>query len=219
MSDITIIDYGLNNLKSVRKAFEQINRQVDVVTDGRSISDASALVLPGICAFGDGMVELKERNFVDAVSCHVRDGRPLFGICLGMQMLFSASHELGYHEGLDLIPGEVVPLAHPNEVASAGYKVPQVGWNEIRPPADCNETLWGGTILEGVDPGVDVYFVHSLFPEPEDEDDIIAVGDYGNQKFVAAVESSNVVGTQFHPEKSGQVGIRIIQTFCEKFGL
>jgi glutamine amidotransferase len=216
MSRIAIIDYGLNNLKSVRKAFEQIDREVNVVSEGTSLSQPEALVLPGIGTYADGMEELRERSFVEPIREHVNAGCPLLGICLGMQLLFSASHELGYHEGLKLVPGKVVPFEPPEDVDVEGYKVPQVGWNEIRPYAG-DDRDWNGTMLESFQSPIDVYFVHSLYPAPEKAKDIVAVGEYGNQTFTAVVQHENVVGTQFHPEKSGQAGGEMSGAFCEQF--
>lgn len=219
MSDIAIIDYGLNNIKSVRKAFETVGRDVETVQEGDGFGVYAALVLPGVGTFGDGMAELVDRGLVSPILKHVNAGKPMLGICLGMQLLFSASHERGYTEGLDLLPGEVVQFRPIEEVEADNYKLPQMGWNEIRPPAGEERAIWENSLLQRTPEGADVYFVHSLYPDPEDSSDVLAVGDYGKQTFVAAVQRDNVVGTQFHPEKSGPVGVNMIETFCDRQGL
>lgn len=218
MSEVAIVDYGLNNLKSVRRAFEMVGRDVAVVRHGTEMNNHGALVLPGIGAFGDAMEELRERGLVSPIERHVEAGRPLLGICLGMQLLFSGSNEIEYNEGLDLLAGDVVELAPPAEVDVEGYKVPHVGWSEIHPRAGDGAT-WRRSLLEDVEPGVDVYFVHSYYPEPSNPDDVLAVGECGMQTFTAAVQRENVVGTQFHPEKSGPVGIDMIRAFCQRHDL
>jgi len=218
MSEISIIDYGLNNLKSVKKVFEEVGRDVDIVTHGSEISDPAAIILPGIGTFGDGMAELRDREFVEPINAHVAAGKPMLGICLGMQLLFTGSYEIEYNTGLDLLSGNVVRFAAADEVDNERYKVPQVGWNEIH-PSEASGRPWTDTLLEQVDSGADVYFVHSLYPEPENPEDILAVSEYGNQTFPAVVQQGSVVGTQFHPEKSGTVGITIINSFCDQFGI
>jgi glutamine amidotransferase len=219
MSKITIIDYGLNNLKSVSRAFEKVGREVDIVTYGGDIGNPDALVLPGIGAFGDAMSELSDREFISEINTHVEAGKPMLGICLGMQLLFSGSEEIEYHRGLDLIPGKVVYFPPADKVEIEDYKIPQVGWNEIRPAADVDNHSWDGTLLAQTEPGTDVYFVHSLYPEPENAEDVLAVSEYGNETFPAVVQHESVIGTQFHPEKSGIDGIDIISAFCEQFDL
>lgn len=219
MSNITIIDYGLNNLKSVTKVFEKVGRDVDIATHGAGIENSNALVLPGIGTFGDGMSELWDRNFVSKINTHVEAGKPMLGICLGMQLLFTGSNEIEYHRGLDLIPGEVVYFSPVEDIEMETYKIPQVGWNELRPTDDKNVRSWDDTLLARTEPGADVYFVHSLYPEPKHPDDVLAVSEYGNQTFPAVVQRGSVIGTQFHPEKSGIVGINIISEFCDQFGL
>lgn len=218
MSEISIIDYGLNNLKSVRKVFEEVGRDVEIVTHGSEIDDPAAIILPGIGTFGDGMAELRDRKLVEPINAHVAAGKPMLGICLGMQLLFTGSYEIEYNTGLDLLSGDVVRFAAADKIGNKRYKVPQVGWNEIRPSEESGRS-WAGSLLEQIDSGADVYFVHSLYPEPENPDDILAVSEYGNQTFPAVVQQGSVVGTQFHPEKSGTVGITIINSFCEQFGL
>lgn len=219
MSKITIIDYGLNNLKSVIRAFEKLGRDADIVTDGGEIGNPDALVLPGIGAFGDAMSELRERNFVSEINTHAEAGKPILGICLGMQLLFSGSEEVEYHRGLDIISGNVVYFPPTDDVEMEDYKIPQVGWNEIRPVADADDCLWNNTLLDQTEPGSDVYFVHSLYPEPKNTADVLAVSEYGGTIFPAVVQCGSVVGTQFHPEKSGAVGIDILSSFCEQFDL
>jgi glutamine amidotransferase len=165
------------------------------------------------------MSELRNRNFVSEINTHVEAAKPMIGICLGMQLLFTGSEEIEHHRGLDIISGDVVYFPPTNNINIENYKIPQVGWNEIRPPADANNCLWDNTLLDQTDPGSDVYFVHSLYAEPKNTADVIAVSEYGKTIFPAVVRRGSVVGTQFHPEKSGAVGIDIISSFCEQFDL
>lgn len=215
MSEIAIIDYGINNLKSVRKAVETCGHDSMIVSEGPATPSASAILLPGIGTFADGMAELRSRNLAQSITEAVDDGTPMLGICLGMQLLFSSSTEGGYTEGLDLLSGDVVSFEPPGEVDAERYTVPHMGWNEIHPPNGQESDFWTDTVLDAVDPGTDVYFVHSLFPDPTDSTDVLAVAEHGNQTFPAAVSRDNVHGTQFHPEKSGPAGVDIIRNFID----
>lgn len=204
---VTIIDYDLGNLHSVIKAMKHAGADVTVTSDPHQVAAADRLVLPGVGAFADGMASLQRHGLDQAIHRHFATNRPFLGICLGMQMLMSESEEFGVHAGLGAIPGRVVEI--PRE---PGIKVPQVGWNRIvpRPGAD-----FAGTILEPVPPGSMVYFVHSFTAVPAREEHRLADAAYGSTRVSAAVRSGAIVGTQFHPEKSGEIGLTIIRRFLE----
>ncbi len=214
--EIGVIDYGVNNLKSVCRAFEKVGRVPRVIDSPEAVTAARCLVLPGIGAFEDGMEGLRRRSLETVLKEKVRSGTPLLGICLGMQMLFSRSEEFGLHEGLDLIKGRVVPLAPPSEVCIPGYKVPHMGWNTLIPARGPEDPR--GTILGALDGAGDVYFVHSFHAEPENPEVVLATTEHGGRTVTAAVMQGNVTGTQFHPEKSGEKGLKMLLNFCKQNG-
>ena len=198
---IAIVDYGMGNLRSVQKGFEKIGHAAAVTSDPDVIRSASKIVLPGVGAFGDAMQELRRRSLIEPVKQAIAEGKPFLGICLGLQLLFDVSYEGGRHEGLGVLPGEVVRFDLPHE-----YKVPHMGWNQldIRRPAP---------ILAGLAGGTHVYFVHSYYAVPRDRDDIAAETSYG-QTFTSVVWRGNVFATQFHPEKSQADGLQILRNFA-----
>lgn len=205
MKTVSIVDYGAGNLHSVQKALEHLGHAVRVLTRGEDLVGAGQVVLPGVGAFGDGMRELASRGFPEAIREHVAKGNPLLGICLGMQFLLSRSEEFGEHDGLDIIPGDVRPV-----VPRSGLKVPHTGWNRIvAPPGRTFE----GTHLAGVPSGSFMYFVHSFHAVTRDPAATIAVAAYGATPVTAAIEHGNVFGCQFHPEKSGKVGLALLERF------
>lgn len=216
MKNISIIDYGINNLKSVSKAFEKIKKDATIINTPEQVLSAECLVLPGIGAFGDGMDELQKRNLIEPIKQQVAAEVPLLGICLGMQMLFTESEEFGIHKGLNIIEGRVVPFPGPSSVNLKDYKVPHMGWDTLNLPDD---TKWSATPLQYIQEGDEVYFVHSYFPILTNHKYILATTTYGNQEFCSVVKKNNIFGTQFHPEKSGQVGLSILRAFCEVNGL
>jgi len=218
MPDVSIINYGINNLKSVSMAFQKIGKSYNIIEKPDEILSATCLILPGIGAFGDGMEGLKKRNLIDPIRQKINEGTPLLGICLGMQMLFTESEEFGLYKGLNLIPGRVISFKSPNEVNIKGYKVPHMGWNELNKPSDIfkkAKSTWQFTLLDGIKEKTDVYFVHSYYPIPDHDEDILATTIYGNQEFCAVVKKNNIIGTQFHPEKSGVAGLKILLRYCE----
>jgi glutamine amidotransferase len=208
--DVAVIDYGVGNLLSVRRALEHCGAVVEVTDDPETILSAPRVVLPGVGAFADGMTGLR-RHGLDVV---VRDvagrGRALLAICLGMQMLFDESDEFGTTPGLGLIPGRVIQVP---SIASDGrqQKIPQVGWNGLVLPV--GRDTWSGTPLRAVAPGEAVYFVHSYMASPTDPCHRIADCLYGGIPVSAAVGRNNVFGCQFHPEKSGEVGLKVLKSF------
>ena len=202
---VTVVDYGLGNLHSVIKALRHEGGDVRVTSDPRDIPRADRLVLPGVGAFADGFRGLVSRGFVEPLKEVFESGRPCLGICLGMELLLSESEEFGLHRGLGVFPGRVVAIR-----AAPGFKVPHIGWNRITPP--CGRS-WEGTILEGIDAGAMAYFVHSFTAVPEHEGDRLADAVYGGVRLSAVVHRNNVVGCQFHPEKSGVVGLAMLHRF------
>ena len=202
---VTIVDYGLGNLHSVIKAMRHAGAEVTVSSEPARVKAAERLVLPGVGAFADGMAALRKNGLDEALHAYFATARPFLGICLGMQMLMTESEEFGLHAGLGAIPGRVVEIAH-----EPGLKVPQIGWNRIRPRPGAS---FAGTILEPVVPEAMVYFVHSFTAVPDREQDRLADATYGGTRVSAAVARDHIVGTQFHPEKSGEVGLAIVGRF------
>lgn len=197
---IAIIDYQMGNLRSVQKGFEKIGQEAQIVSDPQQLKAATKVVLPGVGAFGDAMQELTQRGFVDPLREWLEQDRPFLGICLGLQLLFDRSFEGGEHRGLGVLAGEVLRFDVP-----APLKVPHMGWNELqlRKPAP---------ILEGINSGDHLYFVHSYYVAPEDREVVAVEADYGGP-FCAMVWRGQLFATQFHPEKSQQVGLQILENF------
>ncbi|XOK60746.1 imidazole glycerol phosphate synthase subunit HisH [Paenibacillus elgii] len=194
---IAIIDYGMGNLHSVASAVERLGYRGVIVSDEQELLEAEGAILPGVGAFGDAMDHLRESKLDAAVKRYADSGKPLLGICLGMQLLFSRSEEHGLHEGLNLLPGDVVRFR-------GDYKVPHMGWNKL-------EFRQASPLFEEVEEG-HVYFVHSFHVKPEQPGDLLAVTDY-YQQVTAIVGRNNVFGMQFHPEKSGSVGMKLLGNF------
>ncbi|UJF33072.1 imidazole glycerol phosphate synthase subunit HisH [Paenibacillus hexagrammi] len=200
---IAIIDYGMGNLHSVSKAVERLGYEAVVTGDAERILAADGAILPGVGAFGDAMGNLRESGLQDIVIRYAETGKPLLGICLGMQLLFSSSEEHGNHEGLGLLPGKVIRF-------QGDYKVPHMGWNRLVYKNS------GSPLFVDVEEG-HVYFVHSFHAKPEVESDLLAVTDY-YQQVTAIVGRDNVYGMQFHPEKSGDIGMRLLANFLKLTG-
>ena len=198
---IGIIDYGVGNLFSLCSRCRAIGQEAFVSGDAAELSKADRLILPGVGAFGDAAKKLKASGMADFVRAQAAEGKPLLGICLGMQLLFEKSFEYGCHQGLGLLKGQVVPM---EGKLPANLKIPHMGWNAL--------DVRRGTLLEGLS-GQYVYFVHSFFAE-NCEDSLSAVTEYGIP-ITAAVEKGNIFGCQFHPEKSGNVGLSILRKFAE----
>ena len=200
---IAIIDYGVGNLFSLRSSFAAIGQEATVTNDIEEIRRADRLILPGVGAFRDAAEKLRASGMDRAVKEETEKGKPLLGVCLGMQMLFERSHEYGVHEGLGLLKGEIRPIA---ERIPDGLKIPQMGWNALKIVKD-------SPLLKYTREGEYVYFVHS-YSAVDCGDSLLAVTEYGAE-LTACVGKGNVFGCQFHPEKSGEVGLRILKAFCE----
>ncbi len=208
--EIAIIDFGLGNLYNVRQACEHIGLRVKITSSIEEINAAPALILPGVGAFGRAMEELERRQLIDPIRDAAEAGKPLLGICLGMQLLMSWSEEFGHHEGLDIIPGGVRKLHGSNQ--DGLFKVPHIGWNEILLP---NGKTWEDTILDELLPGTFMYFVHSFYVDPLATEVVQGVTQYCGQQFPSFIKKGNVIATQFHPERSGLSGIKVLKNFKE----
>jgi len=214
---VVIVDYALGNLESVRLALAHVGIDARTSGDAGEVAAARALVLPGVGAFGDAMAALETRSLVRALHDFAASGRPLLGICLGMQLLLGESEEFGAHAGLGLVAGRVRRFPSPALGADGRYgpgaKVPQVGWNRIEPPR-ANPQAWKGSLLEDVAPGAHVYFMHSYYVEPSDESVVLCETEYAGVRFASGIASGNVTGFQFHPERSGEPGLAIYRAFA-----
>ncbi len=198
---VVIIDYGVGNLASVRNAFLKIGIEASISSKREDILQADRVVLPGVGAFADAMNSLRKYELDSTVKEVINSGTPLLGICLGLQLLFTQGEEHGIHSGLDLIKGRVVQFDLPRQ-----YKVPHMGWNQIYPQKSSR-------LFKGIPAGSHCYFVHSYHAVPENNPDVAACSEYGVD-FVCAVEKDNLFATQFHPEKSGDIGLKILQNFA-----
>ena len=200
---IAIVDYGVGNLFSLRSSFASIGVEAVVSGDPQVLAGCDRLVLPGVGAFGDAAEKLRQNGLDEFVRTQATSGKPLLGICLGMQLLFEKSYEYGEHQGLGLIPGAVRPI---RDVVPADYKVPHIGWNALHLVGEKSP------IFKYVNEGDCVYFVHSYYADCGAA--VTATAEYG-APLTAAVANGNVFGCQFHPEKSGKVGLSILKAFCE----
>lgn len=199
---ILIVDYGMANLRSVQKAFERCGAGAEISGDPDRIAAADKVVLPGVGAFRDAIARLNEAGLSEPIREHIRRGKPFFGICLGLQLLFTRSHEDGTHEGLDIFKGEVVRFP-----AAAGLKVPHMGWNQLR-------VVRPAPHLAGLPADPSVYFVHSYYVVPVDRGIVATETDYAGP-FASAIWRDNVFATQFHPEKSQKVGLAMLERFAK----
>lgn len=198
---ISIIDYGMGNLRSVQKAFEKLGTPAEIVTRPEQVRAATKLVLPGVGAFRDAIHELERLELVEPIRESIRADRPFLGICLGLQLLFDVSHEDGEWTGLGVLPGEVVRFPVMNDL-----KVPHMGWNTLR-------TVGSPKLLSGLPTDASVYFVHSYYVVPRDESVIATRTDYG-LPFTSMIARGNLFATQFHPEKSQKVGLKLLENFA-----
>ena len=201
---IAIVDYGVGNLFSLRSSLKYIGEEAVVTGDAGELERAERIILPGVGAFADAAKKLKQTGLDEVIKGQAAKGKPIMGICLGMQLLFERSYEYGEHEGLGLIKGSVKPI---EGVIPAGLKIPHIGWNALIKKKE-------HPILKDVREGECVYFVHSFYAADCDES-VIATAEYGAQLTAAAAQGS-VIGCQFHPEKSGEVGMRILKAFARE---
>lgn len=200
---IAIVDYGVGNLFSLKSSFAAVGAEAIVTGDAAVLRAADKILLPGVGAFGDAADKLRATGLDKVVVEQAKAGKPLLGICLGMQLLFEKGYEYGEHEGLGLVPGSVKPIA---DVIPAGLKIPHIGWNGLIFKRE-------SPLFRNIKNGDCVYFVHSFYAADCGES-VIATAEYGAE-LTAAVQNGNVFGCQFHPEKSGEVGLNILRAFCE----
>ena len=205
-ADVGIVNYGINNLFSVAKAFRQLGRTVQIIDSPAQVRAARCLVLPGMGAFPDGMDELRQRDLVSAIVERAAAGTPILGICLGLQLLFTESEEFGNHRGLDLISGKVIMIQ-----PKVSLKIPQIGWNRLtlRDPSH--------PLFTDLPPDGEIYFAQSYYPVPNHAEASVATTTYGDQEFCVAVHKDNLFATLFHPEKSGEVGLTVLKNFCNHY--
>ena len=202
---IAVVDYGMGNLRSVQKALQRVGGDAVIVKTPSKLAQAEKIVLPGVGAFSDAMTQLRAQRLVDPLIKAVEEGIPFLGICLGMQLLFDVSHEDGEHTGLGIFPGKVVRFEFAPEVTGRPLRIPHIGWNQIR---------WSGPseLLKGLRQDSFVYFAHSYHVVPLEEDLVATTTEYG-YTFTSTVWKGNVFGTQYHPEKSQSVGLRLLENF------
>lgn len=205
MSPVIIVDYGLGNLGSVARAVRHLGAEPLITSDPDAVRGAERLVLPGVGAFGTAMSNLRERGLIEPLQAFAASGRPLIGLCLGMQLFMEESNEGALHRGLALIPGRVTRLMQ----SDRRYKVPHIGWSGLEPGA----RSWRGTALDGLKPGDALYFVHSYYAIPADPADVLAYTTYGSCRYCSVIAHGNVLGCQAHPEKSSDIGLKILKNF------
>lgn len=199
---IGIIDYGMGNLRSVQKALERLGTEAVISASPRELANVGKLILPGVGAFRDAIHDLKQRNWESLLRDHLAAGRPLLGICLGLQLLFDVSYEDGEFDGLGLVAGEVRRFQPEPEL-----KIPHMGWNSL-------QISHPNPLLDGIHDGDHVYFVHSYHVVPRDEAVIATTTQHGTQRFVSMIARDNLFAVQYHPEKSQRVGLKLLENFA-----
>ena len=207
-----VVDYGRGNILSVCRAVERCGGSVELSDSPADVANAERLILPGVGAFGDCMAQLRSLGLAEPLIEFARSERPFLGICVGMQILFSSGEEFGDHDGLDLLAGAVKAIP---KTASDGtaHKTPHIGWTPIELPEGESAACWDGTVLEDLDQGTSVYFVHSFTGHPEHAADRLADAHYGGRRLSAVVRRGALTGVQFHPEKSGAAGLKLVDAF------
>lgn len=209
---VSIIDYGAGNLRSVITAFETLNCDTKVIDTPEDVMVAELLVLPGDGAFGYGMEQLYKKNLANAIRSYISQNKPFIGICLGMQLMLSESFEFGHYKGLDIIKGKIIQFKRKEEVNAEGYTIPHMRWNALENTGGD----WDKTILNGIPDKSEAYFIHSFCVYPDDKSVSIADTYYGGQKFCTVLKKGRAYGTQFHPEKSGDIGLRLLSNLLNK---
>jgi imidazole glycerol-phosphate synthase subunit HisH len=207
---ITIIDYGCGNILNLVRAIKFIGYEAEVTHEKNKIIDSSHIILPGVGAFGNAMKKIEKYNLHKTIWEYAGSEKPLLGICLGMQILLTESHEFGVHKGLGLIEGKVIKISNEKNIEA---KVPHIGWNEIYPKKSENE--WKNKILKNSLIGKNFYFVHSYVCKTKNTDSTVAVCNYSDISIPAVITSGNIFGCQFHPEKSADNGLTVLKNFCE----
>ena len=210
MNRVTVIDYGIVNLKNIIRAVEHVGGDVDVCSDPEQLVKADRVIFPGVGAFESGVKEMRTRGLDDAMRLFASSGKPILGICLGMQMLLESSNEYGEHKGLGLFPGQVRLIPTDDEIGRT-RKIPHIGWNAVNKPFP--DTSWVGTCLQSTREGTFFYFVHSYSALPDTASHILAQCVYQGVTLIAAIRKDNITGLQFHPERSGPSGLLVLKQF------
>lgn len=211
MKKIVIVDYGLGNLYSIEQACIHVGFSPIISGNEADIIDADYLILPGVGAFGVAMQSLKETGLIDPIKAYAKSGKPLMGVCLGMQLLFNESEEFGNHQGLGFIEGKIAKF--PASIGGQKTRIPNIGWHKIYPPKNVS---WENTPLKDIDEQKDhVYYIHSYYAEPVNEVSVLCLSTYNGFEYASGVRHDNIWGFQFHPEKSGEEGLTIYKRFLE----
>lgn len=208
--DVAIVDYNLGNLYSVKHACASVGLHAEITSSKQVITNARSVILPGVGAYGDAMATLHRLDLVSVLRNFAASGKPLLGICLGIQLLMTESYEFGRHPGLGIIEGPVVPFGHLTEHGRS-LKVPHIGWNHVLRAKD---VLWDGTLLHGIANSEYMYFVHSYIVQPEDPAIVLSTSRYGQIEFCSSVQHNNILACQFHPERSGTEGLKIYRNLA-----
>lgn len=204
INQVSIVNYGMANLRSVQKAFEHVGHAAEIIDTPDAVDRAGKIVLPGVGAFADAVATLRSSELAGPILNHIKKGKPFFGICLGLQMLFDVGYEDGTHQGLGVLPGKCIRFDVDD---TFGLKVPHMGWNQLNAKKP-------SPILRDLPSDASVYFVHSYHVVPADESIVATTTDYG-RPFVSSIWRDNVMATQFHPEKSQAVGLKILENFAK----
>jgi glutamine amidotransferase len=208
--NVVILDYGLGNIFSIFQACEYVGYNVEVTSDPNKVIKADALILPGVGAFGNAMESLSNNDLISPIREFVKTGKPFLGICLGMQLLFTKSEEHGNHKGLNFIEGEIIKF--PEYDINNKFRVPQIQWNRVY---QSDFLKWRESPFKEVDEGEYMYFVHSYYALPKDKSVVLAYTDYANIKYASSVVKENILGIQFHPEKSSVQGLKIYRDWLK----
>lgn len=210
---VAIIDYGLGNLFSVKHACQWAGMEANITSDKAEILAADMVMLPGVGAFGDAMHSLQSKDLIGPIHDVAASGKMLVGICLGLQLMMSESEEFGHHKGLGLFEGSVVRFDQPRDESGKILKVPEIAWNRVQPTP--SQPQWEGTPLEGVPHGAYMYFVHSYYVQPRDDDASFNLSRYGHIEYCAAMRRGNIFACQYHPERSGPEGLKVYRNLAQ----
>lgn len=207
--NVAIVDYGVGNLFSVKHACDRVGLQASITSRKQEILSAEAVILPGVGAFGDAIESLRRLDLIPVLKEVAASSRPFMGICLGMHLLMEESCEFGSHKGLGIIKGSVIRFDNPVDIPGERLKVPHIGWNHVYREDGSNGMSWTKSVLEGIADGEFMYFVHSFYVEPEDQELSLSLTQYGDIKFCSSLQNKNIFACQFHPERSSSQGLKI----------
>ena len=214
MKEVVIIDYNAGNLFSVEHACLKVGIKAVVTSNKKIIEEAKAIILPGVGAFSDAMINLKKLDLISPLTDKVNNGTPLLGVCLGLQLLFTESDEFGIHKGLNFVEGNIIRFQ--NQHKEKSIKVPQIGWNKIYSKDQKN---WNNSPLEGISEEEYMYFVHSYYANPSNKNEIATLTNYEDIEYCSSILKNNIFATQFHPEKSGTWGLEIYKNWAKRINL